>query len=174
MRRAKGNLLFADEIDALQQSKSDEGDQLGVFWMRGSEYADCIKLAASYPSVLGQSRIQRHLDESDYRKWFTPCPHCNKFVVLLRDHVVWPENKPELATIECPECSGEIDDKQRRAMVAKGEWRATRPFKNVAGFWLNAMASPHPVQKAINRTCTGSQCRSSTRSAARTRTEPGA
>ena len=45
MRRAKGNLLFADEIDALQAVKSDEGDQLDIFWMRGSEYPDAIKIA---------------------------------------------------------------------------------------------------------------------------------
>ena len=147
MRRAKGNLLFADEIDALQETRKDEGDQLEVFWMRGSEYADCIRLAASYPSVIGQSRIQRHLDESDYRKWFTPCPRCKEWVVLLREHVTWPDGRPEEAVVECPECREQLTDKQRRAMVRKGEWRATKPFKGVAGFWGNAMMSPHPVQK---------------------------
>ena len=147
MRRAKGDLLGADEIDSLMESKSDEGDQLSIFWMRGSEYPDCIKIAASYPSVVGQSRIQKLLDESDYRKWFTPCPKCKEFVVLMRDQVTWPEGQPELAYIECPACNDHLTDADRRAMVKKGEWRATKPFTGTAGFWLNALCSPHPVQK---------------------------
>jgi phage terminase large subunit GpA-like protein len=58
MRRAKGNLICADEIDAVESSESDEGDALEILWVRGSEYPDTIKIAASYPSVKGRSKIE--------------------------------------------------------------------------------------------------------------------
>ena len=149
MRRAKGNLLFADEVDSLQTSNTDEGDQLEIFWMRGSEYADAVRIAASYPSVEGQSRIAALMEKSDFRKWFTPCPKCSEYIVMERGHVKHPKDKPEKAVVECPECAKTFNDKQRRESVKQGEWRATRKFNGVAGFWANGMISPHPKQKGF-------------------------
>ena len=149
MRRAKGNLLFADEIDALQAVKSDEGDQLDIFWMRGSEYPDAIKIAASYPSVTNQSRIAKLMEGSDFRKWFTPCKKCGDPVVLERDHIVHPAGKPELAEIEAPCCGRMLTDTHRRWMIARGEWAATQEFVGIRGFWGNGMMSPHPKQKGF-------------------------
>ena len=149
MRRAKGNLIFADEIDALEEQETDEGDQLEILWMRGSEYPDCIKIAASYPSVKGHSKINKLLLESDFRKWFTPCHACAEPFVMLRDHITYPDGEPEKAEILCPKCSAAISDKQRRDMVHAGEWVATQPFTGIAGFWANGMISPHPAQKGF-------------------------
>tara|TARA_R100000458_G_C8274851_1_gene249834 strand:+ start:1454 stop:3364 length:1911 start_codon:yes stop_codon:yes gene_type:complete len=151
MRRAKGSLLFCDEVDAIQESdgQRDEGDQLEIFWMRGSEYSDAIRIAASYPSIEGRSRIAKMMAESDFRKWFTPCFKCKKPFVMLRDHVHWPQGKPEKAYMECPECGERLTDKMRRKMIAGGEWRATQPFTGTAGFFLNGMCSPHPVQRGF-------------------------
>ena len=150
MRRAKGNLLFADEVDALQSSEKDEGDQLEIFWTRGSEYRDTIRIAASYPSVEGRSRISQLLQASDYRKWHTPCPHCSTEYVILREHLQYPEGNPKLAVLICPHCGEGITDKQRREMIVNGRWIATRPFNGIAGFWGNGMLSPHPVQKGYS------------------------
>ena len=149
MRRAKGSFLFADEIDALQEQTGDEGDQLEIFWMRGSEYSDAIRIAASYPSIEGKSRIASLLEKSDCRKWFTPCAKCGKYFVMLRDHLKFPEGKPEQAKIECPACKELLTDNMRRKMIAAGEWRPTQPFKGIAGFWGNGMLSPHPTQKGF-------------------------
>ena len=149
MRRAKGNLLFADEVDALQASTGDEGDQLEIFWMRGSEYPDTIRIAASYPSVEGRSRIAHLMENSDYRKWFTPCIKCHKEFVMLREHLKYPEGEPEKAVLICPECGEELTDKDRKLMVQNGHWKATKPFNGIAGFWGNGMLSPHPIQKGF-------------------------
>ena len=149
MRRAKGNLLFADEVDSLQTSTTDEGDQLEIFWFRGSEYPDAVRIAASYPSVEGQSRIAGLMEKSDFRKWFTPCPKCHEFFVMERGHVKHPKDKPEKAVVECPECSKTFNDKKRREIIHLGEWRKTRKFNGVAGFWANGMISPHPKQKGF-------------------------
>ena len=149
MRRAKGQLLFADEIDSLQTQIHDEGDQLEIFWMRGSEYSNAIRIAASYPSVEGTSRIAQLLAQSDCRKWFTPCYKCQEPFIMLREHIKHPKNKPEKAIIECPECGQSITDKMRRSMVLEGSWQPTKKFKGIAGFWMNGMCSPHPVQKGF-------------------------
>lgn len=149
MRRAKGNLLFADEVDALQEQTGDEGDQLEIFWMRGSEYSDAIKIAASYPSITGQSRIAKLLDASDCRKWFTPCPKCGEKVLMLREHIRWPEGKPELAGVEMPCCGAMVSDAERRRIVGLGEWVPTKDFNGIRGYWGNGMMSPHPKQKGF-------------------------
>ena len=151
LRRAKGNLLFADEVDALQASEGrrDEGDQLSILWMRGSEYRDTIRIAASYPSEEGQSRIAQLMENSDYRKWMTPCAECGEEFVMLREHVKYEKEKPENAIMVCPINGCHLNDDQRREMVINGQWQATAKFNGVAGFWGNGMMSPHPVQKGF-------------------------
>src|SRR4051812_4913176 len=53
LRRFKGNFLYADEIDAIAITETDEGDQLRQFAVRGSEYPDCIQVYSSFPSLKG-------------------------------------------------------------------------------------------------------------------------
>ena len=147
LRRSKGNFLFADEVDALQTDKSDEGDQLEILWVRGSEYPDTIRVACSYPSLVGHSRIARMMAGSDWRKWYVPCPRCGDYIVMERSHIVWEPGLPENAAVRCPQCGDTFDDNERRAAVSAGEWRATREYSGTAGFWANGMLSPHPVQR---------------------------
>lgn len=147
IRRAKGNLLFADEIDAIKQNEADEGDPLEIFWVRGSEYPDTIKIAASYPSVKGKSKIESLMLQSDWRVWCVPCPHCGHEFVLHRKQLKYDRDKPESAWIECPDKGCHISDAERMEMIRHGEWRATRPFNGIAGFHGSRMMSPHPPQK---------------------------
>ena len=150
MRRAKGNLLLADEIDSIVGSESDEGDPLEIFWVRGSEYPDAIKIAASYPSVRGRSKIESLMFQSDWRVWLSACIHCNKEFQMHRSQLRYKENEPEKAILECPECSKAITDKQRVEMsLHRSRWNATKSFKGVVGFQGNRMMSPHPVQKGF-------------------------
>ena len=149
MRRAKGNFLFADEIDAIQESDTDEGDPLEIFWVRGSEFDDSIKVAASYPSITGRSRIEALMNQSDYRQWFVQCPHCEHDYVLHRNQLRYDKTAPEDAVLICPESGCIVTDTERVAMAKDGEWRATRPFAGIAGFQANRMISPHPVQKGF-------------------------
>jgi phage terminase large subunit GpA-like protein len=149
MRRAKGNFLFADEIDSIQESEGDEGDPLEIFWIRGSEYDDSIKVAASYPSVTGRSRIETLMNQSDFRQWFVECPHCDHEYVLHRKQLIYDKTDPESAIMVCPAGGCKITDAERVTMAKGGEWRPTRPFTGIAGFQANRMISPHPVQKGF-------------------------
>lgn len=149
LRRAKGNLLLADEIDAYEFTSSDEGDQLEILWMRGSEYPDTIKIAASYPSIKGSSKIEDLINKSDYRKWFVPCQHCKDEYVLHRDQLRYDRDDLKAAYLICPLCEGPINDDQRRIAMKSGRWQATRPFTGIAGFHGSGMMSPHPAQKGF-------------------------
>jgi phage terminase large subunit GpA-like protein len=149
MRRAKGNLLIADEIDAFASTQTDEGDPLEIFWVRGSEYSDTIKIAASYPSVKGASKIEALLLQSDFRVWKVPCPNCREEFVLHRRQLRYDRHKPEDAWIECPANACRITDSERVQIIQAGRWEATRPFSGVAGFHGSRMMSPHPPQKGF-------------------------
>lgn len=149
MRRAKGNLICADEIDAIVSNDGDEGDALEILWVRGSEFDDCIKIAASYPSIRGRSKIESLMLMSDWREWVTPCQHCFEPFVMHRKQLRYDRDKPEDAWLECPKNGCKITDKDRVRMVRAGEWVPTREFTGIAGFQANRMISPHPVQKGF-------------------------
>ena len=86
----KARVLYADEIDAIKEIISDEGDQLSIFKKRGSEFADTIEIYCSYPSVKRKSRIEAKLLKSDYREWFVTCVKCGGEPYIMFDRA-----KPE-------------------------------------------------------------------------------
>lgn len=148
MRRAKGNFLYAEEIDAIQESDSDEGDQLAIFAKRGDEYPDTIQVFASYPSLAGKSRIHAKLKDSDWNKYFVTCPECGgEPFVMLRSMLRYEKDAPENARMECPRCSAMLTDEQRYQMMLAGDWVPTQEFKGKRGFQANSLLWPHPVNK---------------------------
>lgn len=150
MRRAKGNLLLASEIDAIGQEQTDEGDQLAILNKRGDEYPDTVRIFESYPSLLGSSRINAKLLESDFNEWYVTCPVCGgePWVMRRTEHLVFDRDKPQDARLECPRCKSHLDDKQRYAMAhlqGFDNWKPRNEFRGVRGFHANALLWPHPV-----------------------------
>ena len=151
MRRAKGNLLYAEEVDAIQESVSDEGDQLAIFRKRGDEFPDTTRVFASYPSLIGRSRIHALLEESDWQQYFVTCAICGgePFVMKRTEHLRYDKEKPEGARLECPRCKEMLTDGQRHSMMLQGNdadlWRPTREFRGKRGFQANSLLWPHPV-----------------------------
>ena len=153
MRRAKGSFLYADEIDAIDSTITDEGDQLAIFNKRGDEYPDTIRVFASYPSVRGKSRIDAKFQESDGNEWFVTCIRCGgePFVMERKAHLHYDDDKPETARLECPRCKAYLTDSERYDMAHKqgfDNWRPARPFRGKRGFHANALLWPHPVDTA--------------------------
>jgi phage terminase large subunit GpA-like protein len=156
MRRAKGNFLYAAEIDTVAPSETDEGDPLRVFKMRGSEFPDTIEIYESYPSVKNQSRIATKYEATDKRQWFVTCLSCGgEPYVMNRSDLRYDTDHPELARMECPRCHELLDDQQRYAMMMGGDpkhprfdlWKPTAAFTGRAGFQANSMLWPHPVNE---------------------------
>lgn len=149
MRRAKGSFLYGDEIDAIDSTVSDEGDQLAIFAKRGDEYPDTIRVFASYPSLIGYSRIQSKLDATDYNEWHSTCVKCGgEPFVMHRKHLRYEEGKEEEARLECPRCNALLTDAERYAMAHKQGfdcWKPRNPFRGRRGFHGNSMLWPHPT-----------------------------
>lgn len=158
MRRAKGSLLYGDEIDAIEEIETDEGDQLLIFAKRGDEYPDTIRVYASYPGLCvldsagnpakGHSRIDSKLRQSDGNQWFSTCVICGgEPFVMHRSMLKYEDGKTELARMECPRCKNLLDDSQRYEMAHKqgfDNWKPQREFRGRRGFHANAMLWPHP------------------------------
>ncbi len=153
LRRAKGSFLAADEIDAIvsKEGEADEGDILKVFWARGSEYPDTINVSASYPSVMGKSRVGAKMEASDGNQWFSTCIKCGgEPFVMHRRMLRYEDGKPQEARFECPKCSAMLDDDDRYQM-AHGQgfdnWKPSREFSGVRGFQAGSMLWPHAVDR---------------------------
>jgi phage terminase large subunit GpA-like protein len=154
LRRAKGSFLYADEIDAIEETSSDEGDQLAIFKKRGAEFADTIEVYCSYPSLKRRSRIEAKLIESDYRQWFVTCIKCGgEPFVMHRSQLRFDRARPQDARLECPNCKALLTDADRYAMMMGGDpksprydlWTPTKEFRGKAGFQANSLLWPHPV-----------------------------
>jgi len=154
IRRFKGRVLYADEIDAIHVQKNDEGNVLLIFKKRGAEFADVIEIYCSYPSLKGRSNIEAKMLTSDWRQWQSTCLLCGgEPYVMHRSQLRYEKDKPQDARLECPRCKGLLTDPQRYAMMMGGDpahprfdlWKATRPYTGKAGFQANAMLWPHKV-----------------------------
>ena len=148
LRRMKARVLYADEIDAILEEATDEGDQLAIFKKRGAEFADTIQIYASYPSVKRRSHIEAKLLETDYRQYFVTCVRCGgEPYVMHRSQLRYDFEDPAGAKLECIRCRELLSDSDRIQMMRAGKWQPTRPFKGKAGFHANALLWPHPVDK---------------------------
>lgn len=135
-------LVLADEVDRWPASAGDEGDPLLLVTKRQTTFRRAKTLITSTPTVSGASRIEAWYEISDKRQWHVPCPRCGESFVLAWEHVRFTDRDPSSAYLECPNCSGRIDEKERLPMVAAGRWVASAPFTGVAGFHLNQILSP--------------------------------
>lgn len=134
--------FFGDEVNRYPVSAGTEGDPIKLGQKRTNNFWNRRFMAGSTPTTKGASRVTTGYEKSDQRKYYVPCPHCNEMQVLQWKFVKWPEGKPEDAYYQCPECGSSIDDSDRVEMIRKGEWRATQPFKGIAGFHVWEAYSP--------------------------------
>jgi len=140
-------LLLCDEVDRYPKSAGTEGDPLGLAMKRTATFWNRKIGIVSTPTVKGFSRIESAFLETDQRFFNVPCIHCGKRQVLRWGNVVWgpespAEGDPSKAVLQCPECNGYISSAQKNAMVRRGEWVATAPFRGKAGFHISELYSP--------------------------------
>lgn len=144
LRSLPARFILLDEVDAYPADADGEGDPVALAERAAITYRGRRKiLQVSTPTVAGFSRIEKAYEESDQRKWFVPCPSCGEYHTLEWANVRWPEGRRDQAHLVCPHCGAIIDDAQRLAMVAAGEWRATSPGEGkAAGFHIGGLLSP--------------------------------
>jgi phage terminase large subunit GpA-like protein len=141
-------VVLADEVDRYPASAGTEGDPLSLAVKRTSTFWNRKIIVVSTPTISGASRIAAAFEETDQRRYFVPCPHCNHRQPLWWSNVRWDKDEngrhlPETAAYCCEECGTLWGDGDRWQAVQKGEWRATaESMTGKPGFHLNALYSP--------------------------------
>jgi len=137
-------VVLLDEVDAYPASAGEEGDPANLATKRTTTFWNRKIVMVSTPGIKGESRIEAAYLASDQRVYEVHCPHCDAPHVMRFSHMQRPHDdaKPEEWAYHCPECGAAIPESQKMEMLRRGEWRAQKPFRGVAGFWINEMYSP--------------------------------
>jgi phage terminase large subunit GpA-like protein len=136
LRRVARRIVLFDEVDAYPPSAGSDGDPVSLGIRRSQTYWNRRIGAGSTPLISGLSRIEQLFHDGDQRYYFVPCPHCGHMARLVFSgdggHVMtWPEGKPEEAFFTCQARGCVIEHREKAAMIAAGEWRATAIPKTV-------------------------------------------
>lgn len=135
--------LFLDEVDAFPADVDGEGDPVALAERRTTTFSRRKVFLCSTPTVKDVSRIEREFNESDQRRYFVPCPHCEHFQWLRWSQLKWHDDDPETAAYACEDCGALIEERHKTEMLARGEWRATAEGDGrTAGFHLSSLYSP--------------------------------
>jgi phage terminase large subunit GpA-like protein len=135
MRAIRVTLL--DEIDKYETTK--EGDPVLLAEERTSTFdkINSLHIRTCSPTWEETSRIYKSYQESDQRRAFVNCPHCQYSQTLdFFRHVNWNKSEegehfPFTAAIYCENCGTEWSESERiKIMTTEGaiRWRQTRPF----------------------------------------------
>jgi len=135
------DLLF-DEVDAYPMSIDDEGDPISLAEKRQDTFARRKRLKTSTCTIKGESRIEQAYEGSDRRRYFVPCPDCGERQVLRWANLKWSEDDSTDVRYACEGCGVLIEEVNKPAMLAGGEWRAEAPGARVRGYWINSLYSP--------------------------------
>lgn len=147
-RQIQAPRVICEEVDAMENGP--EGDPVTLAFKRADNYRESVQVVSSSPTSLGRSRIWTWLERSDFRKWFCPCYHCAERQVWMWSHLVMTDANPRTSRLVCERCGKEHNDQQRRESVMAGEWRATKPFTGIRGYWLNGMNSLFAAKKGFD------------------------
>lgn len=140
-------VVIGDEIDKYKANIGNDGDPIKQMFQRTQNFWDAKKILASTPTTQGLSAIAEWFQRSDQRHYEVPCHACGTFQSLEWEQVDWPGKetehaKPDEATYTCIDCGAVWDERDRHVAVKHGRWRARAAFNGVAGFHVNALASP--------------------------------
>ena len=135
-------IVLADEIDRYPPSAGSEGDPVSLARKRSATYHNRKLVLTSTPTIAGNSRIETAYEGSDQRRFFVACHDCGAKDYLKWANVRWPEDNPKDAHYVCESCGSIWDDVTRMRAIKDGEWVATAPGSDVAGFHLSGLYSP--------------------------------
>lgn len=180
LQNIEARYIIDDETDEYSQD-GEGGDAVEKTIDRSTTYWNRKVIELSRPTN-PDGHIYKSYEKSDRRKYWVPCPHCGGYQVLSFWQVkhrgeklgAWPKElqdpeyikRERAACYECRHCAGEIDDRHKAEMMARGKWvpmvlneggeegPAIRidlltgelldpiPPAEHVGFWWNALYSP--------------------------------
>ncbi len=141
-------IVILDESDAYEPTK--EGDPRDLAIARTKTFSDSKKIIListprnRLPSPPGSaadarrfSPIEFDYEQSDQRGLFLPCPQCGEFQMLE-----WERLNRDTGEFFCALHGCVIEEMHKPDMLAAFQWRAAKPFKGHAGFFIWEAYSP--------------------------------
>ena len=134
-----------DEVDEYDWS-TNQGDPIELARVRLRTFHDRKLLIVSSPTVKDASKIEALFEGGDQRRFMLACPHCGE-----RQHLQWSQMSwrkigtskvVSHAWYNCKECGGHIEEHQKTAMMAAGEWEAHNPDAPYRSYHINALYAP--------------------------------
>jgi phage terminase large subunit GpA-like protein len=135
MRSDSKRVLIRDEIDAAPKMlHTGEGAWLEVSYARTNAWGHRRKITdLSTPQIDGESAIQIQYEQGDQRKFFVPCPICQKMQVLewgtsQRQHGLHFETKAGRFAecyYVCEYCHDIFRNSQKMFFLPRGKWIPT-------------------------------------------------
>ncbi|MGN0164354.1 MAG: terminase gpA endonuclease subunit [Candidatus Ornithomonoglobus sp.] len=145
--------LFFDEIDKMQGASKKEASPYHLALERTGTFKYTRKIyTCSTPTIKSNYIYKIHCRADEQREYFVPCPHCGEYITLKWGQVRFEDDPDKkMTTAEraatakyfCQVCGGEILDKQKPAMLKRGEWRDVKGTSKAAprrvSFHINAL-----------------------------------
>jgi phage terminase large subunit GpA-like protein len=138
-------LLVLDEVDRYPLELPGEGSTIALAMKRTAAYRHRRRVLMLSSPTLHGGTIDTWFQRGDQRRFHVPCPECGEMHPLQWANVRWVNDDPTTARLHCPSCDHAMDDAERLAAVANGEWRAAqpeRPDRSIVSFHLWEAYSP--------------------------------
>jgi phage terminase large subunit GpA-like protein len=133
-------IIVLDDFDRFPAEVGNEGDVETLADGRTKAFRRAIRCKISTP-VLKGGLIDRSYENSDQRKYYVPCPHCDEYQPLTWATVKWNEFMTE-AWIVCVECGAEMHEHHKPEMLRRGRWVAHNPKSRIRGYHISALYAP--------------------------------
>lgn len=140
-------VVMMDEIDRYPDSAGSEGSPIEIGTKRASNFWNKKLGLFSTPTDELTSKVSHYYSQSDQRKYYVNCPHCNHSQILEFPRLKYQldeegDVKEESVFYQCVSCTDPITSNFKNRMIQSGQWIASRPTGKIAGFWINALYSP--------------------------------
>jgi phage terminase large subunit GpA-like protein len=147
LRSRSIRVVLADEVDAYPPSAGTEGDPLTLAAVRQQTFWNRKTVIASTPLHKVTSTVFRLWSQSDQRRYYVPCPHCDHQQVLVWHQVRWDKSdagahQPDTACYVCEECGALWTDVERWSAISRGRWQIEAPAMPIVGFHVSGLMSP--------------------------------
>lgn len=144
-------LLLLDEVSKWQSGSKREAHPFLLVKERVKSFARHKIVCSSTPTVKEDAFYQGYW-HSSREHYFMPCPHCGEFIQFEFSSatVRWTpggtlDDVRRSAHYVCPQCSGEIWDRDKARMMQAGRWEAENAEApaGVHGYHVNSLYSPY-------------------------------
>lgn len=138
-------LLVLDEVDRYPPELPGEGSTLAIAFKRTAAYRRRRRILMLSSPTLKGAPIDVWYHRGDQRRYHVPCPSCGVMHPFEWKQVRWTDDDPKTARLHCPACDYAIDDAERVAILAHGQWIPDAPEradKTVVSFHVWEAYSP--------------------------------